>query len=184
MEQEAQAISEYHVNVVPGLLQTPDYARVAASVGDAGIDPRVRAERIDRAVDVRMHRQEILKRESPPRLIVVIDEAVLARGPRDTTIRRAQLEHLRTAADWANVTIQIIGFEYGLHTGASSNFILLDMGGEMPDLFYSEGLGLGFASSDPTVLDSNRRVWDELRAKALDELMSMDRIDRYIRELS
>jgi transcriptional regulator with XRE-family HTH domain len=184
MEQEAQAISEYHVNVVPGLLQTPDYARVAASVGDAGIDPRVRAERIDRAVDVRMHRQEILKRESPPRLIVVIDEAVLARGPRDTTIRRAQLEHLRTAADWANVTIQIIGFEYGLHTGASSNFILLDMGGEMPDLFYSEGLGLGFASSDPTVLDSNRRVWDELRAKALDELMGMDRIDRYIRELS
>jgi len=185
MEQAAHVISEYHVNVIPGLLQTRDYARVAASVGDTSIDPRVRAERINRAVDVRMRRQEILDRETLPRLVVVIDEAVLARGPRDTAIRKAQLEHLRAAADRANVTVQVIGFEYGLHTGASSNFILLDMEDELPDIFYSEGLGPGFVSSDPAVLESNRQVWAELRAaKALDELMSKDRIDRYIDGLS
>ena len=186
MEQAAQVIFEYHVNVIPGLLQTPDYARVAASVGDVGTtDPRVRAERIDRAVEVRMRRQEILERGNAPRLVVVIDEAVLARGPRDIAIRRAQLEHLRAAASRSNVTVQVISFEYGLHTGASSNFIILGMGNDdIPDLFYSEGLGPGFASSDPAVLDSNGRVWDELRAKALDELLSADLIDRYISALS
>jgi transcriptional regulator with XRE-family HTH domain len=183
MEQEARAISEYHVNVVPGLLQTPGYARVAASVGDKSADPQARAERIDSAVDVRLRRQEILDRRDPPRLTVVIDEAVLARGPRDPAIRRGQLEHLRASADKANITVQIIAFEYGLHTGASSNFILLDMAGRTPDLFYSEGLGSGFASSDPTILENNSEVWTELRAKALDTLMSKDRIDRYLRDL-
>ena len=58
------------------------------------------------------------------------------------------------------------------------------MGDETPDLFYSEGLGGGFASSDPDVLVNNGRVWTELRAKALDELTSKDRIDRYVRDVS
>jgi transcriptional regulator with XRE-family HTH domain len=184
MEQEAQAISEYHVNVVPGLLQTPDYARVAASVDEKYLDSPMYAERVESAVGIRMRRQEILQRRDPPRLTVVIDEAVLARGPQDRSIRRSQLEHLRAHADRPNITVQVIAFEFGLHTGASSNFILLDMGGQIPDLFYSEGLGSGFASSDPAVLETNRRVWAELRAKALDTLMSKDRIDRYLHDLA
>jgi hypothetical protein len=114
----------------------------------------------------------------------VIDEAVLARGPRNTEIRLEQLKHLRESSLRANVTVQVIGFEYGLHTGASSNFILLGMGAELPDLFYSDGLGGGYASNDADVVESNRRVWEELRAKALDELTSRDRIDKYIRELT
>jgi transcriptional regulator with XRE-family HTH domain len=184
MEQVAQTISEYHISVVPGLLQTPEYARVVASVGDAEIDPSVDAERINQAVEVRIRRQELLERQAPPRLAVVIDEAVLARGPRDADIRRRQLVHLRNAADRPNVTVQVIGFEYGLHTGATSNLILLGMGGELPDLFYSQGLRGDFASSDPDVVARNGRVWNELRAKALDVFAAKDRIDRYIRDLS
>jgi len=182
MEQVAHSISEYHVNVVPGLLQTRDYAQVAASVGDSGVP--VGQERINAAVDVRLRRQEILERPGAPRLTVVIDEAVLARGPRNTEIRLDQLKHLRESSLRANVTVQVIGFEYGLHTGASSNFILLGMGAELPDLFYTDGLGGGYASNDADVVESNRRVWGELRAKALDELTSRDRIDKYIRELT
>jgi transcriptional regulator with XRE-family HTH domain len=183
MEQAAHGIAEYHVNVVPGMLQTPEYARVAASVGDAEIDPTVSLERIDQAVDVRVRRQRILDRQPPPKLDVVIDESVLARGPRDVGIRRRQLEHLRAAADRGNITVQVIGFELGLHSGAASNFILLDMGDELPDLFYSEGLRGAYASTDSDVLDRNRRVWNELRAKALEPFASKDRIDRYIRDL-
>jgi Domain of unknown function (DUF5753) len=153
-------------------------------VGDAEIDPKVGAERIGQAVEVRIRRQTILERHPPPRLDVVIDESVLARGPRDTGIRRRQLEHLREAADRANIAVQVIGFEYGLHTGPSSNLILLGMGEGLPDLFYSEGLRGAFASSDPEVLARNRRVWNELRAKALDVFTTKGRIDRYIRELS
>jgi transcriptional regulator with XRE-family HTH domain len=183
MEQVAQTISEYHINAIPGLLQTRDYARVAASVGYAGTDPEVRAEVIERSAEVRLRRQEILERRNAPMLTVVIDEAVLARCPRDTAIRRGQLEHLRAAADRPNVVVQIIAFEYGLYTGPTSNFILLGMGNELSDLFYTEGLRGGYASSDMDVLSRNGRIWNDLRAKALDDMRSKECIDRYIQEL-
>jgi transcriptional regulator with XRE-family HTH domain len=184
MEQEAKAISEYHVSVIPGLLQTREYALVAASVGEVDADPQVDTERIERAVDVRMRRQEILERDDPPRLSVVIDEAALARGPRDATIRRGQLEHLRAAADRTNVTVQVIVFEFGLYAGPASNLILLDMGPELSDLCYTEGLLGGSASTDADELLRNGRIWNELRAKALDKFGSKECIDRYLRQLS
>lgn len=180
MEQAAQSFSEYNANVVPGLLQTQEYARVAVIAGAVEIDPRVTMDQVDRAVDVRLRRQAILEGDPPPKLEVVIDEAVLARGPRDATIRRRQLEHLRSAADRPNVTVQVIGFEFGLHTSARGNFILLDMGGELPDLFYSEGVrGASFTTVSEDV-ERNRRIWNELRAKALDKFASKDRIEWYL----
>jgi transcriptional regulator with XRE-family HTH domain len=181
MEQQAQSIAEYSISVVPGLLQTAEYARVVASVAaEAGIDPDARPERIERAVGVRLRRQEILDRRPPPMLTVVIDEAVLARGPRDDTIRRGQLAHLRAAADWPNVVIQVIGFEYGLYRGPGSGYILLDMEPGLPGLFFADELRGPQASSDEAELARNRREWGELRARALDEFRSRDRIDRYL----
>lgn len=183
MEQVAQTISEYHINVIPGLLQTRDYARVATLVAYPGAPPEVRPDAIERAVEVRLRRQEILERQNPPTLTVVIDEAVLARCPLDPQIRRGQLEHLRAAADRPNVVVQIIAFDYGLYTGPNSNFILLGMGNGLADVFYTEGLRGGYTSSDANVLTRNGRVWTDLRAKALDDIRSKDCIDRYIREL-
>jgi isochorismate hydrolase len=93
------------------------------------------------------------------------------------------LEHLRAAADRANVTVQIIGFELGLYAGPASNLIILDMGPELSDLCYTEGLLSAFASSDADELLRKGRVWNELRAKALDKFGSKERIDRYLRQL-
>lgn len=181
MEQAAQSISEYAVSVVPGLLQTPEYARVAASVGDAETGSEVDDDRIDQAVEVRMRRQRILDRPTPPTLNVVIDEAILARGPRDPAIRRAQLVHLREATDRPRIVVQVVGFEYGIYTGASSHFILLGMGGDVPDLLYSQGSWGEYDSSDPDALGRYRAFWNDLRTKALDVLASKDRIEKYIR---
>jgi transcriptional regulator with XRE-family HTH domain len=183
MEQVAQTISEYHINVIPGLLQTRDYALVAASVAYPGASPEVRTDVIERSVEVRLRRQEILERQNPPTLTVVIDEAVLARCPLDPKIRRGQLEHLRAAANRPNVVVQIIAFDYGLYTGPNSNFILLGLGDGLSDVFYAEGLRGGYASSDASVLGRNGRIWTDLRAKALDDIRSKGCIDRYIREL-
>jgi transcriptional regulator with XRE-family HTH domain len=180
MEQMARTISEYNAHVIPGLLQTDDYARVAAVAGAVEIDPNVTTDQVDQAVEVRLHRQAILDGDTPPKLDVVIDEAVLARGPRDVAIRRRQLEHLRAATDRPNITVQVIGFEYGLHTSARGNFILLGMGGELPDLFYSEGVQGAYHTIDGETLDLNRRIWSELRAKALDKFASKDRIQWYL----
>jgi len=184
MEQEARSISEYGVSVVPGLLQTPEYARVVASVGDTAIEPELHAERIERAVEVRRRRQEILQRRPPPMLTVVVDEAVLARGPRDVAIRRGQLEHLRAAADWPNVTVHVIGFEYGLYRGpGTGGYIILDMGPDLPGLFYADEVLGPQISSDAGVLAHNVQQWGELRGQALNDILSRERIDAYLARL-
>jgi transcriptional regulator with XRE-family HTH domain len=184
LEQEAQSISEYGVSVVPGLLQTPEYARVVASVGDTAIDPGAHAERIERAVETRLRRQEILSRRPPPMLTVVVDEAVLARGPRDVDIRRGQLEHLRAAADLPHITVHVIGFEYGLYRGpGSAGYILLDMGPDLPSFFYAEEVGGPQISGDAGVYAQNAQQWSELPGKALDDILSRERIDEYLDRL-
>jgi transcriptional regulator with XRE-family HTH domain len=183
VEQEAESIAEYGVSVVPGLLQTPGYARAAASVGDTMVGSAVSEARVEMAVEVRMRRQAILDRPAPPQLTVVIDEAILARGPRDASIRLAQLKHLRDVADRPGITLQVIGFEFGLHPGGNSHFILLSLGKGLPDLYYSEGLRGALSSSAPDIVDRYRLIWNELRAKALDEHASKNRVDRYIRDV-
>jgi hypothetical protein len=178
MEQAARTISEYCPHVIPGLLQTRDYASAAAAIASPEVDLSV--ERVERAVEVRMRRQEILRRSKPPRLTVVIDEVVLARGTQDSSIMRIQLEHLRAAAEAPAVTVQVIPFSYGLHPGGSGHFIIAEMG-DLPDLVYSQGLGGDAASSVPELVERYRKTWTELRAIALDQYSSRACIEEYIR---
>lgn len=183
MEQAALSIDEYGASVIPGLLQTRDYARVTASVGDVLIGTEVSEDLIEQAVDTRLRRQQ-LRDDRRAKLTVVIDESVLARGPRDRAVRLAQLAHLREAADRPGVTVQVIGFDYGLYTATTGQFILLTMDEGLPDFFYSHGVRGGFESSDVDTLRRHRLIWNELRAKALDIFASKNLIDRYIRELA
>src|SRR5690349_16901791 len=89
MEQAARFIGEYGSGVIPGLLQTSAYARESA----AGSGLNLSDEQIRTAVEVRMRRQKILQRSDPPRLWVVMDEAVLARVTGGPTVMREQLLH-------------------------------------------------------------------------------------------
>ena len=75
MEQAAESINEYTSSVIPGLLQTRDYAQAMIRASELDIRP----DRVEQAVAVRMRRQQVLTRERAPQLWVVIDEAVLAR---------------------------------------------------------------------------------------------------------
>jgi transcriptional regulator with XRE-family HTH domain len=179
MEQAALSIAEYAGNVVPGLLQTRDYARAAVLTGVID-EPE---QKIRDAVEVRMRRQHILARAQPPDLWVAIDEAVLARVAGGPNVMRDQLEHLKAQANAPGITVQIIGFEYGHYPAGGNHFILLHMGNDLPDVLYTESLRMHSDTTNATQLLSARKLWDDLRALALSPRDSVQRIQQYIDRL-
>lgn len=104
LEEQAPDIRVYETMLVPGLLQTPDYARWVLS-NRQGLDD----DDLDRLVAARMARKSILHRTNPPAVHAVINEAALRQVPGDPELMRKQISELWTAAtDQANVTIQIL----------------------------------------------------------------------------
>lgn len=176
LERAARTISEYTASVIPGLLQTAAYARVQVTSWNSDFS----TEFVDQAVEVRLRRQEVLSRVPAPKLQVVIDEVGLARAPRDPQIRRDQFEHLLTLAERPGITVQVIGLEAGMHPGVSKQLILLEMDGRVPDVVYTETIAEPLIIEQDEAARPYRRLWDELRAVALDSAASRDRIAEYI----
>jgi transcriptional regulator with XRE-family HTH domain len=122
LEQEATAITNYGMYWVPGLLQTPEYARSIVRVWRRWIEPRG----LDERVDGRMRRQRILQQSNPPRYRVLLDEAVLRRQVGGTAVMSAQLGKI---LDWAadgQGSVQVIPFAVGGHASVDSNFDLFE----------------------------------------------------------
>ena len=139
LEMAAELIRTYEVQFVPGLLQTPDYARAVIRLG-RGERPLPTAE-IDRLVALRKTRQEILEKPSPARLWAIVDEAVLRRPIGGQAVLRAQLEHLAEVSQLPNVTLQILPFESGGYAATGGAFSLLRFAdADLPDVIYIEHL--------------------------------------------
>jgi Domain of unknown function (DUF5753)/Helix-turn-helix domain len=137
LESSAGMIRTYEVQFVPGLLQSREYARAVVMIGHgaAGLDE------IDRRVDVRMARQQLLTRPGAPHLWAVLDEAVLRRPIGGRTVMRTQIAALIDATKLPNVTIQIVPFSAGGHAAAGGNFSILRFpDAELPDVIYMEQL--------------------------------------------
>jgi hypothetical protein len=134
MEAAATQIRTYELQFVPGLLQTPDYARAVMLLGHE----KPRYEELERKVDLRVARQQqCLYRPNPLTLWAVIDEAVLHRPIGGPKVMRAQLEALIEAAAMPNVRLQIMPFRAGGH--AAGQFTLLRFPDkDIPDVVYVE----------------------------------------------
>lgn len=126
LEAEASAVVNFEALMVPGLLQTADYARALIRGGQAEITE----EEIERRVEIRMARQEVLNREDPLRFSAVLDEAALRRRVGSEESMRGQLRHLLEIAKLPKVTLQVIPFNAGPHPGALGPFAIL----EFPDV--------------------------------------------------
>ena len=113
-------LRQYQTQVVPGLLQTEQYARQLMSVFDE--EPG----RIELGVRVRLERQEQLIREGGPELYFVLDEAVIRRWMGGPDVLRRQLNHLRVVAERPNVHIQVLPFSAGGHRGMFGSFTLFE----------------------------------------------------------
>jgi hypothetical protein len=120
MEGSALAIREIELAIVPGLLQTRDYATAMLDVYIP--DPDARAA----AVDIRLRRQQLLRGDSPPRLDIVLDEAVLRRIVGDRAIMRGQLTYLETVSEAANIQLRVVPFAAGVHWALLGGFTILD----------------------------------------------------------
>ncbi|WP_245789972.1 helix-turn-helix domain-containing protein [Streptosporangium canum] len=119
LEAEASSIDTFEPLVIPGLLQTSAYT--AELIRTSMADP---AE-IDKRVEARMRRQEILRRPNPPRYRAVIDEAALLRPVGDTDVRREQLRKLIDTHPLEHVTVQVMPLSAGPHVGMSGQFVIL-----------------------------------------------------------
>jgi len=135
LEAEATSTKYYHSTVVPGLLQTADYAR-AMHEAAPGISP----ERIDELVKVRLTRQQLLTRDQPLVISAVMDEAALHRVVGGAVVMKAQLKRLEELGSFPHVTIRIISFEAGAHPAMDSTFRILEFDGTVSSVVYIEGL--------------------------------------------
>jgi Domain of unknown function (DUF5753) len=165
LEAEAASLRVYEAQVVHGLLQTEEYARAVMTT----VRRRQTPAEIDRLVALRMQRQEVLLRADPMALWIILDEAVIRRTMGPPGLMRRQLIHLCEAAQWPNVTLQVLEFSSGLHPALNGPFVLIEFPERFdPDVVYSEGVG-GQAYIEEREKEVRQRVeaFDLLRATAL-----------------
>jgi transcriptional regulator with XRE-family HTH domain len=120
LESQASAMSTLETSVVPGLLQTPEYARAVTRAAVEGLDD----ERLDALVQVRLARQDVLRSDRPLRLSAVLDEAVLRREVGGPDVMARQLRRLMEAARLPQVRLQVLPFAAGAHVGVTGPFVI------------------------------------------------------------
>ncbi|MGW2256925.1 helix-turn-helix domain-containing protein [Streptomyces sp. NPDC001780] len=178
---EDEAVREDHFSCVyvPGLLQTRAYTTAVQQASEMRFPP----DEIERLVDIRMKRQEILERSTPPHLWAVLDESVIRRVVGPPEVMREQLAHLLEASGSPHITLQILPFSKGAHGAALGSFVIL--GGAEPSLdvvYVDLHVGSVFMEKDEE-LDRYRLAFDYLRAQALDMAASTALVQSVLKEM-
>ncbi|MGV9457307.1 helix-turn-helix domain-containing protein [Streptomyces sp. NPDC003635] len=122
LESQASAMRTLETSVVPGLLQTPEYARAVTRAAVGGLDET--DERLDALVEVRLARQDVLRGEPPLELSAVLDEAVLRREIGGPGVMARQLWRLVEAGRLPQVRLQVLPFTAGAHIGVTGPFVV------------------------------------------------------------
>ena len=160
-EGEAEREWNYESLLVPGLLQTEDYARAVIRAGF----PTADRDEIERRVEVRVARQEVLQGEAPLQLWGIVDEAALRRQVGGPAVMRAQSGHLLEASDLPNVTLQLIPFDAGAHPSMVGSFIVLQFVEEaIPDVIYVETMAGELFLEAESDVRRYKLIFEHLRA--------------------
>jgi transcriptional regulator with XRE-family HTH domain len=163
LEQTAQVIRGYEVQFVPGLLQTPDYARAVIMLGHGNASP----EEVYRRVELRMHRQRILHRPVPTRFWAVIDEAALRRQIGGPATMFRQLVHLMDMCELPQVTVQVLPFSAGGHAAGGGPVTLLRLPEpRLPEFVYLEQLASAVYPTTADDVDFYRHILNRLAVQA------------------
>ncbi|MFC4588267.1 helix-turn-helix domain-containing protein [Sphaerisporangium corydalis] len=180
LESEAASILTYEGLLIPGLLQTQEYAQAITHARWPTTGP----SEAERRIHVRMARQDVLTREPAPLFWAVIDEAALHREVGDLESRKTQIRRLAEVSDLPNVEVQIIPFSSGAHGSMDGSFRILTF----PDpadrsVVHLENLVGSLYLEMPHQVDRYTLVFDRLRASALGPPESVALIIKTIREL-
>jgi transcriptional regulator with XRE-family HTH domain len=162
MESAASEIRIYEVNLIPGLLQTEEYARAVLTAGTVS-SPR---SDVERQVALKMERQRLAM--TSPKVWAVLDEAALRRQVGGPEVMRVQLEYLRELGSLRNVRLQIIPFGGGAHPAMGRPFIILAFGEEAdPDVVYLKNLTGALWVENVEEVDRYNVFFNHLQATAL-----------------
>ncbi|WP_341720415.1 helix-turn-helix transcriptional regulator [Micromonospora sp. FIMYZ51] len=190
LEAAASRIRQYEAELVPGLLQTRAYAEQVFKMPGGAVDAADDQEQ-QRAIQLRVERQTLLTRFSPPQLSVIINEAVLRRPVGNATLMVEQLHQIAKAAELPNVTVQVLSFSAGLHAGAMSGaFSLLEFpqdahGQEVePPVAYLEAATGAIYLDKPHETAAYNSIWADMASRALSEAKSKSLIHQVAEEHS
>ncbi|WP_017577693.1 Scr1 family TA system antitoxin-like transcriptional regulator [Nocardiopsis kunsanensis] len=120
-EAEASTFRTYESQVIPGLLQTPQYADAIFRANLVRDD-----DEIDRRVEARVKRQGVLNRVDPPTFMALIDEAALRRMVGTSDVMQEQLRHLTQMASRHNINIYVLPFSAGAHPSTEGSYVIMD----------------------------------------------------------
>ncbi|MFD5552670.1 helix-turn-helix domain-containing protein [Streptomyces sp. NPDC127068] len=178
MSLEAEAVSLWHfaVSIVPGLLQTPGYAREVLAAG--GFD----GDELTQQVEARIGRQEALDGDSPPPFRTILSEATLRMGLRDSHAWRKQLEYLAGTAERRNVTIHVLPESVGPHALVSTDIMFLRLM-DARTVAYTESAYCGELIEENAAVERLQRRYDAVRDMALSPAESRKFVLRLLEEV-
>jgi transcriptional regulator with XRE-family HTH domain len=181
LESEASSIRDFELAMIPGLLQTADYARELIGGGPLELHP----DEVERLVEVRMTRQRVLARDDRPQLWAILDEAAIRRVVGGAAVMAAQLDHLVEAGEQGKTTIQVVPYAVGAHPGQLGPFIILGFREPAePEVVYMETIGGNLYVDKPEEARLYTTAFDHLRAVARSPADTRAMLHAAARELS
>ncbi|MGQ0840011.1 helix-turn-helix domain-containing protein [Actinokineospora sp.] len=182
LESSAIQIESWDAHVIPGLFQTPDYARAIIRGGE----PERPMDEVDRQVELRMARQhEVLDEGIQPLVWRVVAEPALRWQVGGAETMRAQLNHLVELSERPNIDIQVLPFSAGAHTGGEGTFDLLSFPPELendPGVVYIDTRVKGYYYEDQEQIVRYRNALARLRVQAVKPADSPAFIHRIAKE--
>lgn len=171
LEAAAAAIRAFEPLLVPGLLQTEEYARAITEQ----VSGPIPAEELERQVEIRMERQRRVLDEDPPVLSVVLDEAVLRRPVGGAAVMRAQLQRLLAATQWCR--LRVVPFQVGQYAGQAGGFTVFEYDQEIRDpvVYFETRTGAFFQDGKDDVI-RHLMAFSELTKVALDQAATAELI--------
>jgi transcriptional regulator with XRE-family HTH domain len=188
LEEAASQLTWYESELVPGLLQTEDYARTLIEADNPGVD----AEEISRRVHVRIARQPLVRRTtSPLQLSVALNEGILRRPVGGPTLMSGQLARLADVSELPNVSLRVVPFSAGLHSGMMSGpFVILrfplngDGRDSEPATVYVDGFTGALYLDKPNEVERYAQAFGSIWAMALNEEKARTLIRQAAKELA
>ncbi|MDA3630215.1 helix-turn-helix transcriptional regulator [Saccharopolyspora sp. WRP15-2] len=171
-EKEAVALYNYETMLIPGLLQTSEYATAIVQ----GTDPDLNLAEVDTLVTARMGRQMLLNRPTAPTLEVLIEQSILERPAGGSGVMFRQLRHLVSATSQDNVTLRVLPTELGVHPGMAGPFVILDFE-KQPSLVYLENRGSSAFLEESEHVAAAKEALEALQGMALSVKDSVDLIN-------
>ena len=163
LETAASIVRTYEVQYIPGLLQCPEYVRAVVRANRS-----LSQDEIERRVEVRVRRQDVLNRPGAPVFWAVLDEAALRRPMGGVESMGPQIDYLIAKADQPNITIQLLPFSVGAHAAEGGAFAMLRFAEqELPDVVYLEHLTGAQYLDRPEDVEQYARVMDRISVDAL-----------------